>query len=62
MKLNIILIVVSMHTKEHDIAWSETTLNYWMMVERYLNLKEEVGGPIPGCEISSMLDGKLARW
>ena len=27
--------------------WSETTLNYHMMVERYPNLKEEVGGSIP---------------
>jgi hypothetical protein len=32
------------------------------MVERYPNLKEEIGGSIPGCEISSLLDGKLARW
>ena len=29
------------------------TINYWMMVERYPNLKEEVGGSILGCEISS---------
>ena len=35
--------------------WSEMTLNYCMMVERYPNLKEEVGGSIPGCEISSLL-------
>ena len=27
---------------------SETILNYWMMVERYSNLKEEVGGSVPG--------------
>jgi hypothetical protein len=33
-----------------------------MMVERYPNLKEEVVGSIPNCEISSLLDGKLARW
>jgi hypothetical protein len=32
------------------------TLNYWMMVERYPNLKEEVGDLIPGFEISSLLD------
>jgi hypothetical protein len=32
-----------------------------MMVERYPNLKEEVGGLIPSCEISSLHDGKLAR-
>ena len=36
-------------------------MNYWMMVERYPNLKEEVGGSIPDCEISSLLDKKLAR-
>ena len=41
---------------------SKTTLNYWMMVERYPNLKEEVGGSIPGSEISSLLDRKLAKW
>jgi len=33
-----------------------------MMVERYINLKEEVGGSNVGCEISSLLDGKFARW
>ena len=38
------------------------TLNFWMMVERYPNLKEDVGGSNPGYEISSLLDGKLARW
>jgi hypothetical protein len=38
------------------------SLNCRMMVERYLNLKEEVGGSILGCEISSLLDGILARW
>jgi hypothetical protein len=32
------------------------------MVERYPNLKKEVGGSIPDCEISSLLDRKLARW
>ena len=30
--------------------------------ERYPNLKEEVDGSIPGCEISSLLDKKLATW
>jgi hypothetical protein len=35
------------------------TLNYRMMVERYPNLKEKVGGLIPGYEISSLPDGKL---
>ena len=43
-------------------GWSEMTLNYRVMVEGYPNLKEEVGGSNPGCEISSLLDGKLARW
>jgi hypothetical protein len=33
-----------------------------MMVERNPNLKEEVGGSIPDCEISSLLDIKLIRW
>ena len=28
------------------------------MVERYPNLKEEVGGSIPGCEISSQISKK----
>ena len=37
-------------------------LNYQMMVERYPNLKDEVGGSIPGYEISSLLDGKLVKW
>jgi hypothetical protein len=37
-------------------------LNYMMMVERYQNLKEKVGGSNPGCEISSLPGGKLARW
>ena len=26
------------------VVWSKTTLNYWVMVKRHLNLKEEVGG------------------
>ena len=39
---------------------SKTTLNYWMMVERYPNLKEEVGSLIPSFEISSLLDKDLA--
>jgi hypothetical protein len=33
-----------------------------MMVERYLNLKEDVGGSIPGCKISYLLDIKFAQW
>ena len=43
-------------------VWSETTLNYQMMVERYPNLKEEVGSSNLGCEISSLPGGKLVRW
>ena len=38
---------------------SNTTLNYWMMVESYPTLKEEVNGSILDCEISSLL---LVRW
>jgi hypothetical protein len=45
-----------------DWLRSKMTLNYQMVVERCPNLKEEVGGSNPGCEISSLLDGKLARW
>jgi hypothetical protein len=33
-------------------------LNYWMMVERLPNLKGEVGGSIPGYEISSLHHGR----
>ena len=44
------------------MIWSETTLNCWMVVERYPILKEEVGSLIPGYEISSLLDKKLAKW
>jgi hypothetical protein len=32
------------------------------MVERYPNLKEEVGGLVLGCEISSLLHRKLVTW
>ena len=39
---------------------SETTVNYWMMVERYPNLNEEVGDWISGCEISSLCDINLS--
>jgi hypothetical protein len=38
------------------IVRSETTLNYWMILERCPNLKEEVEGLTPGCEIFSLLD------
>ena len=44
------------------VLWSETTLNYWMMLEKYPNLKEEVVGSIPDCEISSPLDRKVTKW
>ena len=43
-----------------DRPWSEMTLNYCMMVEWYPKLQEEVGGSIPGCEISSLFDIFLA--
>ena len=42
--------------------WLETTLNYWMIMERYPNPKEEVGNSIPDHEIPSLLDKTLARW
>ena len=42
--------------------WSEMTLNYQMMEERYPNLKEEVGGSNSVCEISFVPDGKLVKW
>jgi hypothetical protein len=32
-----------------------------MMVERHPNLKEEVGDSKPNCEVSSLLDEKLAK-
>jgi hypothetical protein len=38
---------------------SEMIPNYWMMVERYPNLKEEVGSSIHGCEISSLLERNI---
>jgi hypothetical protein len=38
------------------------TLNYWMMMERYPNLKEVVGGLISSYEIFSLLDKVLAMW
>ena len=31
-------------------------------MERYPVLKEEVGGSVPGCEISSLPDKKIASW
>jgi hypothetical protein len=37
---------------------SKMTLNYWMMMERYPNLKKVVGNLIPDCEISSLIDKK----
>jgi len=41
------------------VSGSEMTLNYWMIVERYRNCKDKVGGSIPGCEIVSLLDRNL---
>ena len=43
-------------------SWSETTLNYQTMMERYPRLKKEVGGLIPDCDISSLLDRKVVKW
>src|ERR1700737_1792034 len=36
-------------------------MTYRLMVEGYPNLKEEVGGSNPGCEISSLFDGKTCQ-
>ena len=47
-----------MSVKPH-LSWFETTLNYWIMVERYPNLKEEVGDLIPDCETSSLIDYEI---
>ena len=40
---------------------SEMSQNYWMMVHRYPNLKDEVGGSTPNCEISSLLNIKTCQ-
>ena len=53
---------VVLHLLTIDHVWSETTLNYGMMVEKYPNLKEEVAGSNLGCEISSLPNGVFARW
>ena len=45
-----------------DVMWFEMTLNFRMMVGRYPNFKDKVGGLIPDFEISSLLHGKLVRW
>ena len=50
------------YVKRIPVPWSETTLNYRLMVGRYPNLKEEVGSLILSYEISSMHDGKFTRW
>ena len=52
----------SLTIRKSTSKWFKTTLKYWMMVERYPNLKKEVGGSIPSCEISSLLDKKPVRW
>jgi len=41
--------------------WSEMTLNYWRVVERYPKLNGVVGGPILVCEIFSLLDEKRVQ-
>ena len=43
-----------------EVHGSVMNLNFWMMVERYPNFKEEVGGLNRGCEISSLLDKNMA--
>ena len=51
---------VEMTLQKDDGTWFERILNYWMMMERYPNLRKEVGGLIPACEISSLPNEKLA--
>ena len=51
-----------LHTLKSSAIRFKTTLNYWMMVERYPNLKEKVGSSNPSYEISFLLDKKLVRW
>ena len=55
-----LLFLVILCKSKWEHTWSETTLNYWMMVEGYPNIKEEVGCLIPGCEVSSLLDINLS--
>ena len=38
--------------------WSEMTLNYQMIMERYPNVKREVGGLNHDCEVFSILNGQ----
>ena len=45
---------LELHTK------SKTTLNYWMIVVRYPNLKEEVGGSFPAVKSFSLLIENLS--
>ena len=39
-------------------VWSKMTLNYWVVVERYLFLSGVVGGSIPTMKFSLYLTGK----
>ena len=54
-----VVIVNPLHTKS---SWSQskTTLNYQMMVERYPNLKEEVGSSNLDCESPLYMTGNLS--
>jgi hypothetical protein len=42
--------------------WSEMTLNYEKIVERYLKLNGVLGSSIPRCEIFSLQWKKLPWW
>jgi hypothetical protein len=44
-----------------NLVGFEMTLNYWMIVGRYLNPNGVVGDVIPGCETFSLLDAKLVK-
>ena len=41
--------------------WSEMTLNYWRVVERYPKSNGVVGGSNHGCEIFPLLDEKHVK-
>jgi hypothetical protein len=45
--------IKSNNGKGHHLR-SKTSLNYWMMVDKYSNLKEKLCGSNPDCEISSL--------
>ena len=51
-----------LYNQYEDVLVWDNPKHYRMMVERYTNLKEEVGSSILDCEISSLPKEKLATW